>query len=60
MVRAAVTPHLQDDDWGQAGHDGARGAGDRIEAGIRAEQGQPDPKADEQANAARSSMQAKA
>ncbi len=34
--------------------------GDRIEAGVRAKQGEKDPKAAEQANPARSSMQAKA
>jgi catalase len=34
--------------------------GDRVEAGVRARQGEKDPKATEQANPARSSMQAKA
>ena len=34
--------------------------GDRIEAGVRAKQGEQDPKAAEQANPARTSMQAKA
>jgi catalase len=34
--------------------------GDRIEAGVHAKQGEKDPKAAEQANPARSSMQAKA
>jgi catalase len=34
--------------------------GDRIEAGVRAKQGEQDPKAAQQANPARSSMQAKA
>ncbi len=34
--------------------------GDRIEAGVRAKQGEQDPKAAEQRNPARSSMQAKA
>jgi catalase len=34
--------------------------GDRIEAGVRAKQGEKDPKAAEQANPARSGMQAKA
>jgi catalase len=99
MVRAAYTPHPEDDDWGQAGtmvrevlDDAARGRlvnnivghllngvsepvlirafeywrnvdkhlGDRIEAGVRAKKDEKDPKAAEQANPARSSMQAKA
>ena len=34
--------------------------GDKIEAGVRAKQGEKDPKAAEQGNPARSSMQAKA
>ena len=34
--------------------------GDKVEAGVRAKQGEKDPKAAEQANPARSSMQAKA
>ena len=34
--------------------------GDQIEAGVRAKQGEKDPKAAEQANPARSGMQAKA
>ena len=34
--------------------------GDRVEAGVRAKQGEKDPKAAQQANPARSSMQAKA
>jgi catalase len=34
--------------------------GDRIESGVRAKQDEKDPKADEQGNPARSSMQAKA
>ena len=34
--------------------------GDRIEAGVRAKQGENDPKAAEQGNPARSSMQRKA
>jgi catalase len=34
--------------------------GDRVESGVRAKQNQKDPKAAEQANPARSSMQAKA
>jgi catalase len=34
--------------------------GDRIESGVRAKQGEKDPKAAEQANPARESMQAKA
>jgi catalase len=37
-----------------------KGLGDKIEAGVRAKQGQPDPKAAEQANPARSTMRAKA
>ena len=34
--------------------------GDQVEAGVRAQQGEQDPKAAQQANPARSSMQAKA
>ncbi|MFB9740396.1 catalase [Pseudonocardia sulfidoxydans] len=34
--------------------------GDKVEAGVRAKAGEKDPKADDQANPARSSMQAKA
>jgi catalase len=34
--------------------------GDRIEAGVQAKQGEPDPKAAQQGNPARSSMQDKA
>ncbi len=34
--------------------------GDKIESGVRAKQGEKDPKAGEQGNPARSSMQAKA
>jgi catalase len=99
MVRAAYTPHAEDDDWGQPGtlvrevlDDAARerlvnnivghllngvsdavlhrafeywrnvdkNLGDRIEAGVRAKSDEKDPKAGEQANPARSSMQAKA
>jgi catalase len=99
MVRAAYTPHPEDDDWGQPGtlvrevlDDAARGRlvnnivghllngvsepvlkrafeywrnvdkdlGDRIEAGVSAKKDDKDPKAAEQANPARSSMQAKA
>ena len=99
MVRAAYTPHAEDDDWGQPGtlvrevlDDAARerlvynivghllngvsepilqrafeywrnvdkDLGDRIEAGVRAKQGVVDPKAAQQGNEARSSMQAKA
>jgi catalase len=41
-------------------HNVDKNLGDRIEAGVRAKQGQPDPKAEQQANPARSSMQAKA
>jgi catalase len=37
-----------------------KGLGDRIEAGVRAKQGEQDPKAAEQANPARESAQAKA
>jgi catalase len=37
-----------------------KGLGDRIEQGVRAKQGEKDPKAEEQANPARSSMQDKA
>jgi len=37
-----------------------KGIGDRIEAGVRAKQDEKDPKAAEQGNKARSSMQAKA
>jgi catalase len=34
--------------------------GDRVEQGVRAKQGEKDPKAAQQANPARESMQAKA
>jgi catalase len=37
-----------------------KNVGDRIESGVRAKRGETDPKAAEQANPARSSMQAKA
>jgi len=37
-----------------------KGVGERIEAGVRAKAAELDPKADEQGNQARSSMQAKA
>jgi catalase len=37
-----------------------KGVGDRIEAGVRAKQGEKDPKAAEQGNPARTDMQAKA
>jgi catalase len=37
-----------------------KGIGDRIESGVRAKKGQKDPKAEQQANPARSSMQSKA
>jgi catalase len=37
-----------------------KGIGDKIEQGVRAKQGEKDPKAAEQGNPARSSMQAKA
>jgi catalase len=99
MVRAAYTPHPEDDDWGQPGtlvrevlDDAGRerlvsnivghlrnsvsepvlnrafeywrhvdkNLGDRIEAGVRAKAAEKDPKAAEQGNPARSSMQAKA
>jgi catalase len=99
MVRAAYTPHEQDDDWGQAGtmvrevlddaararlvdnivghllngvtepvlirafeywHNVDKDLGDRIEQGVRAKASEKDPKAAEQANPARSDMQAKA
>lgn len=99
MVRAAYTPHPEDDDWGQPGtlvrqvlDDQARdrlvnnivghllngvsepvlnrafeywrnvdnGLGDRIEAGVRAKQDAKDPKAEQQGNPARLSMQVKA
>jgi catalase len=99
MVRAAATPHADDDDWGQPGtlvrevlDDAARqrltdnivghllngvsepvlhrafeywsnvdkDLGAAVEAGVRAKQGAKDPKAAEQANPARSSMQSKA
>jgi catalase len=99
MVRAAYTPHEQDDDWGQAGtmvrevlDDAARGRlvdnvvghllngvtepvlvrafeywhnvdkdlGDQIEQGVRAKAAEKDPKAADQGNPARSTMQSKA
>ena len=42
--------------WRNVDHD----LGDRVETGVRAKQDETDPKAAEQANPARSSMQAKA
>ena len=99
MIRAAYTPHEQDDDWGQAGtmvrevlddaarerlvsnvvghllngvtepvlvrafeywHNVDKDLGGKIEQGVHAKQDEKDPKAAEQANPARSSMQAKA
>jgi len=99
MVRAAYTPHPEDDDWGQAGtlvrnvlddvgrdrlvdnivghllngvsepvlgrafeywRNVDKNVGDRVEAGVRAKTEDQDPKAREQGNPARSSMQAKA
>jgi catalase len=99
MVRAAYTPHAEDDDWGQPGtmvrevlDDAARerlvnnivghllngvsepvlkrafeywrnidkNLGDRVEAGVLAKKDMKDPKAEQQGNPARSSMQAKA
>jgi catalase len=41
-------------------HNVDKGVGDRIEQGVRAKQGEKDPKAAEQGNPARRSMQAKA
>jgi catalase len=41
-------------------HNVDKSLGDRVEAGVRAKQGEKDPKAAEQANPARSSMQEKA
>ena len=41
-------------------HNVDKALGDRIEADVRAKQGEKDPKAAQQANPARSSMQAKA
>jgi catalase len=41
-------------------HNVDKGIGDKIEQGVRAKQGAKDPKAAEQGNPARSSMQAKA
>jgi len=99
MVRAAITPHAEDDDWGQAGtlvrevmDDAARGRlvdnvvghllngvsepvlqrafeywrnvdadlGEAIESGVREKADEIDPKAEQQGNPARSSMQDKA
>jgi catalase len=37
-----------------------KGVGDQIEAGVRAKQGEKDPKAAEQGNPARTAMQGKA
>ncbi|MDQ3152802.1 MAG: catalase, partial [Actinomycetota bacterium] len=37
-----------------------KGLGDKVEAGVRAKQGEKDPKAGEQSNPAREAMQAKA
>ena len=41
-------------------HNVDKDLGDRVEAGVRAKQPEADPKADQQANPARSSAQAKA